>query len=85
MESSHRPRRRWSDERRINALDAGDRTYWCKFFGVEDQDLLAAVDKVGTSAEKVRQYLQRSLTNDWIVDGGRPERRHGAPSRRHFM
>ena len=76
--------RRWSDDRRINPLDESDCTYWCKFFGVEEDDLFRAVDKVGTSAERVRQYLHRKSTSDWIVDGGRPERRRHAPSLRKF-
>ena len=76
--------RRWGDTRRIDILDEHDRTYWMKFLGVEDDDLMVAVDKVGTEAEKVRQYLNRKRTRDWIVDGGRVERRRHAPVTRFF-
>ena len=78
-------RRRWSDGRRINLLDAADRVYWSKFFGVEEEDLFVAVDQVGTLAEDVRQYLNRQLTHHWVVDGGREERRRKSPSRRFFQ
>ena len=84
METRYPQRRRWADERRIDPLDARELTYWSKFFGVDTIDLLDAVDKVGSSAEKVRQHLQSSRTRDWFVDGGRQERRRNAPSRRHF-
>lgn len=77
-------RRRWSDGRRINLLEARERVYWSKFFGVKEEDLFQAVDQVGTSAEDVRQFLNRQLTHHWVVDGGREERRSGAPSRRFF-
>lgn len=78
-------RRRWSDDRRINLLDAADRVYWSKFFGVDEEDLFVAVDQVGTLAEDVRQYLNRQLTHHWVVDGGREERRRNSPSRRFFQ
>ncbi len=72
-------RRRWSDRQRINILDPTERAYWCKFFGVEDGDLMCAVDKVGTHAEQVRQYLQRELTSDWTVHVGRNQRQGDPP------
>ena len=78
------PRRRWSDERRIDMLDGRDRAYWAKFFGVELVDLMQAVDKVGSSAERVRQYLNRKRTRDWVVDVGRDERRRHSPITRSF-
>lgn len=78
-------RRRWSDGRRINLLDAADRVYWSKFFGVEEEDLFVAVDQVGTLAEDVRQFLNCQLTHHWVVDGGREERRRNSPSRRFFQ
>ena len=84
MDIRYPQRRRWSDERRIDIRDGRDVAYWVKFFGVEEQDLLVAIDKVGSSAEKVRQHLQSGRTHDWIVDGGRQERRRNAPHRRHF-
>ena len=76
--------RRWADSRRIDMLDARDRAYWSKFFGVEDGDLMAAVDKVGSEAEQGREYLARKQTRDWIVDGGRDERRRNFPVTRSF-
>ena len=78
-------RRRWSDGRRINLLEERERVYWSKFFGVEEADLFVAVDQVGTSAEAVRQFLNRRLTHHWVVDGGREERRRNSPSRRFFQ
>jgi hypothetical protein len=80
----HQPKRRWSDARRIDILEARERLYWSKFFGVDEQDLLVAVDQVGTSAEDVRQFLHRQRTRNWVVDGGRDERRRSAPTRRYF-
>ena len=82
--STRPPHRRWSDERRISPLEERERIYWSKFFGVEEEDLMVAVDKVGTSVESVRQYLNSRKTRHWIVDGGRNERRSSAPHRRHF-
>lgn len=76
--------RRWADSRRIDILDERDRIYWCKFLGVDDGDLMVAVDKVGTEAEKVREYLNRRRTRDWIVDVGRDERRRHFPVTRSF-
>ena len=76
--------RRWADSRRIDMLDELDRTYWAKFFGVEESDLMVAVDKVGSAAEQVREYLNRKQTPDWIVDVGRDERRRDFPVTRSF-
>ena len=76
--------RRWADSRKIDILEERDRTYWAKFFGVEDDALMVAVDKVGTDAEKVRQYLNRKQTRDWVVDVGRDERRRHSPVTRSF-
>lgn len=67
--------RRWSDKKRIDVLDPRDRLFWSKFFGIEVEELLAAVDKVGTAAEDVRQYLQGQLWDHWTVYAGRDERR----------
>lgn len=78
-------KRRWSDGRRINLLEERERVYWSKFFGVEEADLFVAVDQVGTSAEHVRQFLNRELTHHWVVDSGREERRRDSPSRRFFQ
>ena len=76
--------RRWADHRRIDILDERDRAYWTKFLGVDEEDLMVAVDKVGTEAETVRQYLNSQKTRHWVVDGGRDERRRHAPVTRSF-
>ena len=71
-------KRRWADSRRICALDPKEVHYWSKFLGVEENDILAAVDKVGPSVEQVRQYLYTSGPVRWRVSTGRDERRRVA-------
>ena len=71
--------RRWADKRRVDVMDERDRIFWAKFFGIEEPELMEAVDKVGTEAEAVRQYVQHKLTGDWTVHAGRDERRHSLP------
>lgn len=68
------PRRRWSDQRRINLMDQYERHYWTKFFGVDEDGLYEAVDNVGTAAEDVRRYLATEHQRDWVI-GGRENRR----------
>ena len=68
------PRRRWSDSRKINLLDPYERHYWTKFFGIDEEDLLEAVDKVGMFAEDVRRHLASECQRDWVF-GGREDRR----------
>ena len=68
------PRRRWSDSRRINLLDPYERHYWTKFFGIDEADLLQAIDSVGTFAEDVKSHLAGSTQRDWVF-GGRENRR----------
>jgi hypothetical protein len=67
--------RRWFDGMRVNALDPQDLHYWTKYFGVEQEELFEAIDKVGTSVESVKGYfdLHELL---WVANGGRAERRH---------
>lgn len=72
-------RRRWADRRRIDATDDRDRVFWAKFFGIEEPELLEAIDKVGTAAEDVRRYVQQRITGNWKVYSGREERRQGLP------
>ena len=79
----HTPRRRWSDRRRIDLSDPFERLYWTKFFGVDEEDLFHAVDKAGSSAERVRLYLASERQRHWVI-GGREDRRHPRPARRHF-
>ena len=68
------PRRRWSDRRKIDLLDPYERQYWTKFFGVGEDELLEAIDSVGTRAEDVRHFLASGHQRDWIF-GGRENRR----------
>jgi uncharacterized protein DUF3606 len=53
------PGERWFDMRRIDVLEPGEIEFWAKFFGVDGVTILFAVDKVGTEAARVRQYLQQ--------------------------
>ena len=46
------------DPRLVNLEDAGERAYWCKFFGVGLDRLIAAVKAAGPSAQAVRSYLE---------------------------
>lgn len=48
-----------TDPRLVNLEDAGERAYWCKFFGVSLERLIVAVKAVGPSAQAVRSYLER--------------------------
>ncbi len=45
------------DERRIDPLDANELLFWAKTLGLTESEVLNAVDRVGFSAENVRQYL----------------------------
>jgi hypothetical protein len=54
-----RPGERWFDTRRIDVREPGEIEFWAKFFGVEDRTLLVAIDKVGTEAIRVKQYLKQ--------------------------
>ncbi len=71
-------KRRWADRRKISALDPREVHYWSKFLGVEEQDILVAVDKVGPGVESVRQYLDTSGPVRWNISAGRDERRRVA-------
>ena len=55
--SQGRPGERWFDTRRIDVLEAGEIEFWSKVFGVDGNAILYAVDKVGTEAIRVRQFL----------------------------
>ncbi len=54
-----KPGERWFDTRRIDIREPGEIEFWAKFFGVDDMTVLYAVDKVGTQALRVRQYLEQ--------------------------
>ena len=48
-----------TDPRLVNLEDAGERAYWCKFFGVGLERLIEAVKVAGPSAQAVREFLER--------------------------
>ena len=54
-----KPGERWYDTRRIDVRQPGEIEFWAKFFGVAGGSILYAVDKVGTQAVRVRQFLQQ--------------------------
>jgi len=45
------------DGSKINVHEAWELDYWCKKFGVTDQQLKDAVAAVGTSVQKVKEHL----------------------------
>jgi hypothetical protein len=47
------------DRSRVNVNEDYEVRYWCKEFGCTEQQLKAAVQAVGVSADKVREYLSR--------------------------
>jgi len=47
------------DSRRVNIHEEHELDYWTKEFGVSKEELIKAVDAVGTSAEEVRKYLKK--------------------------
>jgi len=51
--------RTWQDLRRIDLARSYEVRDWCKAFGCTKEELHDAVKAVGTSAQKVREYLKR--------------------------
>jgi len=49
----------WQDLRQIVLTRSYEVRDWCKAFGCTKEELHDAVKAVGTSAQKVREYLQR--------------------------
>jgi hypothetical protein len=49
----------WQDLRQIVLTRSYEVRDWCKAFGCTKEELHDAVKAVGTSAEKVREYLKR--------------------------
>lgn len=47
------------DRKTINVNEDYEVAYWTKALGVSKDELISAVDKVGKSAEAVRQYLNK--------------------------
>ena len=52
--------RRPLDNKRIDVNDPQEVRNWCKSLSCSEQELKEAVRAVGTSAEKVREYLQQA-------------------------
>lgn len=50
-------KRRPQDSSRINIHEPYEVNWWCDYFGVTKARLIAAVNAVGVSVEKVRNYL----------------------------
>ena len=49
---------RGNDPRAVEIDNAAERAFWCKALLTTEDRLLAAVKAVGTSAQKVKEYLQ---------------------------
>ncbi len=47
------------DFRRVNIHEEHELNYWTKELGVSKEELIKAVDAVGTSAEEVKKYLKK--------------------------
>jgi hypothetical protein len=48
-----------ADRSLVSVVEADERRYWAEFFGVAEQHLRLAVNTVGCSAEKIREYLRK--------------------------
>lgn len=46
------------DRARVNVNEKHELRYWTETFGVSEDELRQAVKKVGTTAEKVKEYLK---------------------------
>ena len=55
--SDNRKRIRPLDAKRININETHEVNYWTKALGVPKERLIAAVERVGTSANAVKQVL----------------------------
>ena len=49
----------WQDQRHIALANGYEVRDWCRRFGCSKEELHDAVKAVGTSAHKVREYLER--------------------------
>ena len=47
-----------NDPRTVEIDSAAERAFWCKVLFTSEKQLLAAVEAVGASAQKVKEYLQ---------------------------
>jgi len=48
-----------ADRSKISLSDEYEVRYWTNAFGVDKQELTAAVQAVGNSADRVKQYLKK--------------------------
>ena len=49
---------RGNDPRSVDIDSPAERAFWCKALLTTEEKLLVAVNAVGTSAQKVKEYLQ---------------------------
>jgi hypothetical protein len=56
LDDTHRT---WQDLRQIELARSYEVRDWCKAFGCTKEELHDAVKAVGTSAQKVREYLEK--------------------------
>ena len=49
---------RGNDPRTVEIDNAAERAFWCKALLTTEDKLLAAVNAVGASAQRVKEYLQ---------------------------
>lgn len=47
------------DNKRIDKNDPSEVRNWCKSFNCTKQELFDAIDAVGTSAKRVKEYLKK--------------------------
>ncbi len=48
------------DPRFIDLYSPAERAFWIKVLDTSEQELMKAIDAVGTSAQKVKDYLSKS-------------------------
>jgi hypothetical protein len=56
--SDNKDLRHSPDNRRIDLNDRNELRNWTKSFNVSEEELRRAVEKVGSSADKVREHLR---------------------------
>lgn len=49
-----------ADRSRVNVNEAWERAWWCKKWGVSDDELRNAVQAVGASADSVAKHLGKA-------------------------
>jgi hypothetical protein len=48
------------DPRYIDIYSPAERAFWMKLLDISELELMKAIDAVGTSAQKVKDYLRRA-------------------------